>query len=122
MRAGSTRRGAAATSPAWPRANGPAGGGCRHPGPGPLLELLERTDAFRRPERLERLLEVCECDLRARGLARQVPRQRLADARAAALEVDAQAIAKANPQSVAAAIHAARAQRIRERLGGDREK
>jgi tRNA nucleotidyltransferase (CCA-adding enzyme) len=83
-----------------------------------LLALLERSDAFRRPERLERLMEVCECDLRARGLARQVPRERLRTARAAALEVDAAGIAREHPQSIPAAIHAARAARIAEALAG----
>jgi tRNA nucleotidyltransferase (CCA-adding enzyme) len=82
-----------------------------------ILALLERTDSFRRPERLERLLEVCECDLRARGNSRRVPRERLRAAREAALSVDAAAIAKANPQSVPAAIHAARAERIAAALG-----
>jgi tRNA nucleotidyltransferase (CCA-adding enzyme) len=85
-------------------------------GPEALLELLERTDAFRRPERLERLMEVCECDLGARGLARTVPRERIHRARRAALEVDAAAIAREHPQSVPAAIHAARAARIAEAL------
>jgi tRNA nucleotidyltransferase (CCA-adding enzyme) len=81
-------------------------------GPEALLGLLERTDAFRRPERLERLMEVCECDLKARGLARRVPRETLLAARAAALSVDAAALAREHPQSVPAAIHAARAARI----------
>lgn len=84
-----------------------------------LLALLERTDALRRPERLERLLNVCECDLRARGHSRPVPRERLLAARRAALEVDAAAIARANPQSVPAAIRAARVARIGEALGAD---
>jgi tRNA nucleotidyltransferase (CCA-adding enzyme) len=35
--------------------------------PGTLLELLERTDAFRRPERFERFLLACEADARGRG-------------------------------------------------------
>ena len=83
-----------------------------------LLGLLERTDAFRRPERLERLMEACECDLRARALARQVPRERILAARAAAQAVDAAAIARANPQSVPSAIHAARAERIAAALPG----
>ncbi|MCM2329139.1 MAG: multifunctional CCA tRNA nucleotidyl transferase/2'3'-cyclic phosphodiesterase/2'nucleotidase/phosphatase [Lysobacter sp.] len=78
----------------------------------PLLALLERTDSFRRPERLERLMEVCECDLCARGLSRRVPRERLMAARKAALEVDAAAIARDHPRSVPTAIHAARAARI----------
>jgi len=81
-----------------------------------ILALLERTDAFRRPERLERLLQVCECDLRARGMTRRVPRERLERARAAALEIDAAAVAREHPGHVAAAIHAARAARIAERL------
>jgi tRNA nucleotidyltransferase (CCA-adding enzyme) len=83
-----------------------------------LLALLERTDAFRRPERLERLMDACECDLRARGLARPLPRERILAARTAALAVDAAAIARANPQSVPAAIHAARAGRIAAALSG----
>jgi len=86
-------------------------------GPEPLLALLERTDAFRRPERLERLLEVCACDLRARGSSRAVPRERIHAARAAALGVDAAAIAREHPQAVPAAIHAARAARIAAALG-----
>ena len=57
-------------------------------------------------------MEVCECDLRARGLSRRVPRERLMAARKAALEVDAAALARDHPQSVPAAIHAARAARI----------
>ena len=77
-----------------------------------LLALLERTDSFRRPERLERLMETCECDLRARRLDRQVPRERLRRAREAALEVDAAAIARDEPRNIPAALHAARAERI----------
>ncbi len=84
-----------------------------------LLGLLERTDAFRRPERLERLADVCECDLRARGLARPVPRERLRRAREAALSVDAAAVARAHPGSVPAAVHAARAERIAAALEPD---
>jgi tRNA nucleotidyltransferase (CCA-adding enzyme) len=81
-----------------------------------VLTLLERTDAFRRPDRLERLLQVCESDLCARGIARRVPRERLARARQAALAVDAAAIAREHAGNVAAAVHAARAARIAERL------
>ncbi|MGE0356649.1 MAG: multifunctional CCA tRNA nucleotidyl transferase/2'3'-cyclic phosphodiesterase/2'nucleotidase/phosphatase [Burkholderiales bacterium] len=88
-------------------------------GPEALLGLLERADAFRRPDRLERLLEVCEADLRARGLTRPVPRERLAAAREAALGVDAAAVARENPASVPAAIHAARAARIAAALSRD---
>jgi tRNA nucleotidyltransferase (CCA-adding enzyme) len=35
--------------------------------PGTVLELLEITDAFRRPERFERFLLACEADARGRG-------------------------------------------------------
>ena len=34
--------------------------------PNTLLELLERFDAFRRPERFEQALQACECDARGR--------------------------------------------------------
>ena len=84
-----------------------------------LLGLLERTDAFRRPERLERLMDVCECDMLSRDLARKVNRERLRSARAAALSVDAATVAREQPQSVPGAIHAARAARIAEALAGN---
>lgn len=85
-------------------------------GPDALLALLERTDAFRRPDRLARLAEVCQCDLCARGIARPVPRERIARAREAALSVDAAAIARDHPGDVAHALRAARLARIAERL------
>ncbi len=34
--------------------------------PATLVELLERVDAFRRPERFEMFLQACECDFRGR--------------------------------------------------------
>jgi tRNA nucleotidyltransferase (CCA-adding enzyme) len=34
--------------------------------PGTLIELLERNDAFRQPERFEQFLQACECDARGR--------------------------------------------------------
>ena len=34
--------------------------------PGTVVELLERVDAFRRPERFEEFLQACECDFRGR--------------------------------------------------------
>jgi tRNA nucleotidyltransferase (CCA-adding enzyme) len=55
--------------------------------PAALLELLKRTDAFRRPERFEELLEA------ARLAALDVDTQRLRRALAAAAAVDAGAIA-----------------------------
>lgn len=55
--------------------------------PAALLELLKRTDAFRRPERFDELLEA------ARLAALDVDTQRLKQALAAAAAVDAGAIA-----------------------------
>ncbi len=69
---------------------------------GAVLSLLERADAFRRPERLDRLLEVAACDGATAARARLVP------AREAARSVDAGAIAREHPQEVAAAVRRAR--------------
>lgn len=70
------------------------------------VALLERCDAFRRGERLERLLEVAECDALPASIA--ISRKHLADALAAARAVDAGAVARANPQDVAGAVRRAR--------------
>jgi tRNA nucleotidyltransferase (CCA-adding enzyme) len=67
-------------------------------GPAAVVRLLERCDAFRRPERFEQLLLACECDARGRtGLEdRPYPqRARLAAALAAARAVDTAAVAAA---------------------------
>lgn len=63
-----------------------------------VVRLLERCDAFRRPERFEQLLLACECDARGRtGLEdRPYPqRARLAAALAAARAVDTATVAAA---------------------------
>jgi len=63
-------------------------------GAGALMRLLERCDAFRRPERFLQLLAACECDATGRlGLEdRPYPqRARLARALAVAQAVDARA-------------------------------
>lgn len=52
--------------------------------PGTLLELLERVDLFRRPERFERLLEACLCDARGRTGHEQDPYPQVAYLREAA--------------------------------------
>jgi len=70
------------------------------------LGLLEQADAFRRPERLERLLEVAECDAGAEGDF--APRRALLRAAEAARAVDAGAIARAHPDEVPDAIRRAR--------------
>jgi tRNA nucleotidyltransferase (CCA-adding enzyme) len=72
-----------------------------------LLQVLERSDAFRRPERLERLLEVAECDSHATRES-FAPRIALQRALAAARTVDAGRIARDNPADVAEAVRRAR--------------
>ena len=62
-----------------------------------ILKVLEKTDAFRRPERFEQFLIACEADARGRaGLEnRRYPQADfLRGAFAAASAVDAGAIAK----------------------------
>jgi tRNA nucleotidyltransferase (CCA-adding enzyme) len=73
-----------------------------------LVELLERADAFRRPERFGWLIDACECDASAIGDADPARKSRIERALAAARSVDAGAIATANPTDVAGAVHAAR--------------
>jgi tRNA nucleotidyltransferase (CCA-adding enzyme) len=72
------------------------------------LQILERSDAFRRPERLERLLEVAECDALAESPERFAPRVALGKAYAAARAVDAGRVARENPADVPEAIRRAR--------------
>jgi tRNA nucleotidyltransferase (CCA-adding enzyme) len=73
-----------------------------------LLAVLERADAFRRPERLERLVEVAECDASAESAERFAPGQCLRRAAEAARAIDAGAVAKDNPGDVPGAIRRAR--------------
>ena len=83
-----------------------------------ILKVLEKTDAFRRPERFERFLLACEADAKGRtGLEnRRYPQADfLRGAFAAASAVDSGAIAKqhAGPK-IPAAIKKARQHAIRE--------
>ncbi|MGH8272421.1 MAG: multifunctional CCA addition/repair protein, partial [Gammaproteobacteria bacterium] len=67
-----------------------------------LLDLLERTDALRRPQRFEQLLQACEADYRGRSgfEKRAYPQaERLRAALAAIAAVDAGAIAHACDES-----------------------
>ncbi len=77
-----------------------------------LLALLERCDAFRRPERFEELLAVCECVQHGeRGWSETpyMPRVLLRRALAAAVAVDAGKIAEsAAPADIAAKVRRAR--------------
>jgi tRNA nucleotidyltransferase (CCA-adding enzyme) len=76
--------------------------------PEALVELLERVDAFRRPERFAALLDACECDAAAIGEPDPARKPHLERALAAARSVDAGAIAAASPADVAGAVRAAR--------------
>jgi tRNA nucleotidyltransferase (CCA-adding enzyme) len=88
-----------------------------------LLRLLERCDALRRPDRFAELLLACECDARGR-LGREdeayPQRARLLDALRRVQEVDAAAVAAEaaarglTGPAVGRAIHAARAQALRD--------
>ena len=83
-----------------------------------LLKVLERTDAFRRPERFEQFLLTCEADARGRlGLEqRRYPQaDYLRGAFAAATAVDAGAIAKDHTNGkIPKAIRRARLTALRE--------
>ena len=73
-----------------------------------LLAVLEHADAFRRPERLERLVEVAQCDALADAGKPFPPGDCLQRAARAAREVDAGAVAKENPDDIPAAVRRAR--------------
>ena len=93
-----------------------------------VMRLLERCDAFRRPERFLQMLAACECDATGRlGLEdRPYPqRARLAAALKIAQDVDAraassQAIARGlKGEAIAEAIRRARVDALETRLAGD---
>ncbi len=73
-----------------------------------LVDLLERSDAFRRPERFAALIDACECDAAATGDADPQRKDRALRALATARGVDAGAIAATHPADVGAAVRAAR--------------
>jgi tRNA nucleotidyltransferase (CCA-adding enzyme) len=84
--------------------------------PGTLVELLERVDAFRRPDRFEEFLQACECDFRGRpgfeGRPFPTP-DYLRHALQAALAIDAAEVARnAEPARIKDAIFQARAQSV----------
>jgi tRNA nucleotidyltransferase (CCA-adding enzyme) len=72
------------------------------------LTLLERADAFRRPERLDRLLEVIECDAGCPPPLRSGARPYLVEALKCARAVDAGRISREEPDDVPGAIRRAR--------------
>jgi tRNA nucleotidyltransferase (CCA-adding enzyme) len=99
-----------------------------------LVRLLERCDAFRRPERFAQALLACECDARGRTTLTEQPypqRQRLLQALQAAQSVATDSIAshamntraigqkdsKSMGLAIAQAIHTARVQAVAQHVG-----
>ncbi len=82
--------------------------------PATLLTLLEQVDAFRRPERLERLILACESDARGRGPERlvapypQAARLRAAHAAAAAVRLAPELLADGDGAMIAQRLRSAR--------------
>jgi tRNA nucleotidyltransferase (CCA-adding enzyme) len=85
-----------------------------------LVELFERADAFRRPDRFAELVAACECDAAAVGEADPQRLPSLRRALAATQSIDGGAIAQANPKDVAAAIRAARVAAVASALAARR--
>jgi tRNA nucleotidyltransferase (CCA-adding enzyme) len=91
--------------------------------PSTLVKLLEKTDAFRRPERFELLLDACACDFHGRTGFEQLPYPQaplLRKALQAARAVDAGKIARgqSDPAKIAAAVHEARVHAVRQARSG----
>jgi tRNA nucleotidyltransferase (CCA-adding enzyme) len=96
-------------------------------GPAALVRLLERCDAFRKPQRFDLVLLACECDARGRLGLEEKPypqRDRLLAALAAAQGVATHEIAaQAQEQGIDGArigemIHRARVQAVTEKVTG----
>lgn len=90
--------------------------------PATVVTLLERTDALRRPDRFEEVLQACACDFHGRpgfeSLA-YAPATLLRTALAAAMQVDAGAIAGSlqdNPAAIQNAVHAARVRAVEQSI------
>ncbi|MDR2507717.1 MAG: multifunctional CCA addition/repair protein [Candidatus Accumulibacter sp.] len=89
---------------------------------GTIVRLLESTDAFRRPERFERLIEACDSDFHGRRGWENKPapdRDLFRRALAAAQSVNAGEIARGAPEKIAEAIHSARSAAVSRLLGRD---
>ena len=95
--------------------------------PETMVKLLMRTDAFRRPERFEQLLQACECDYRGR-LGWEDRHYAAAEywrlALAAANSVDAGAVVLATPDKaqIPERLLQARAQAVRQALAVEIER
>ena len=73
-----------------------------------MLGLIERADLLRRPERLERMAEIVECDHPSEPAKGAAVSSALARAMGAARSVDAGAIARAHPHDIPGAVRRAR--------------
>jgi tRNA nucleotidyltransferase (CCA-adding enzyme) len=94
--------------------------------PGTVVELLERVDAFRRPDRFEEFLQACECDFRGRPGYEDKPFPApdfLRQALQAAQAIDAAGVARnADPARIREAIFQTRKAAVeawRDRLAKD---
>src|SRR4051812_24653654 len=89
----------------------------------PVVRLLERCDAFRKPQRFEQVLLACECDARGRGGLEERPypqRQRLIAALTAARSVDTATVAaKARDEGLSGEAIGERIQRARTQVVQD---
>jgi tRNA nucleotidyltransferase (CCA-adding enzyme) len=90
--------------------------------PATVLKLLQQCDALRKPRRFAQLLDACACDFHGRTGYHDRPypqAARLQAALAAALAVDAGAIAGAQhePQRIKEEVARARLDAIRRALG-----
>jgi tRNA nucleotidyltransferase (CCA-adding enzyme) len=90
--------------------------------PATLLELFERVDLFRRPERFQRLLEACLCDARGRtGFENseypQVPYLREAAATVLAVQAHELASAGLSGPALGAALRELRLARLKDWVG-----
>jgi tRNA nucleotidyltransferase (CCA-adding enzyme) len=91
-----------------------------------IVTLLERTDALRRPERFQQLLEACRCDFTGRlGWEERpyTPPERLLAALAAVKTVAAGEIAAAcsDKAKIPGRIHEARVMAVKQRLNDARD-
>jgi tRNA nucleotidyltransferase (CCA-adding enzyme) len=89
-----------------------------------VVRLLERCDAFRKPERFAQLLQACEADARGRkGLDTRdyLQSQRLMQSLQAAMQIDAGVIAAEHAldtQKIKAAVHEARVNAVSKNAQG----
>jgi tRNA nucleotidyltransferase (CCA-adding enzyme) len=89
--------------------------------PETIVKLLEKTDAFRRPDRFELLVDACACDFHGRpGFETRLylPGVLLRNALTGARAVDAGVIAREQTEAakIAAALHQARVHAVRRAL------